>query len=125
MESLAAFPWNEWPGSVEYATSEECQTNQQINSVVCNENTSYIFAYFSLSNLGRTIKEWGMKGSVGANMNKTEFTALRILEAPEDIQLSFQELVEPIFDYILITQKQLQVVIELEQLVNARMVLAH
>lgn len=110
------------PGLV-VLTSEESQTNQQINSVVCNNETSHFFAYFALSDLGRKIKEWGIKGSVGANMSKSEFSAMKILEAPTDIQQRFHKIVEPVFIYSLQMQQQQEMVLSIQQLVNARMVL--
>jgi len=56
------------PGIV-VLTSQPSQTNQQINSVICRTDVSCFFAYFTLLDLGRKIREWGIKGSVGANMN--------------------------------------------------------
>ncbi|MFY9813014.1 MAG: restriction endonuclease subunit S [Dehalococcoidales bacterium] len=104
-------------------TSGECQTNQQINSIICNVETSPYYAYFAVSDLCHKIKEWGMKGSVGANMNKAEFSAMKILKTPSNLQQAFHEMVEPIFKYSLKIQKQQEILFSLQQLVNARMVL--
>ncbi|MCX5809503.1 MAG: restriction endonuclease subunit S [Proteobacteria bacterium] len=69
-------------------TSEKCQTNQQINSVICKDDTSYCFMYFALKDLEQKIQEWGNKGSVGINMNKTEFSALMLLK-PSPIHMKY------------------------------------
>lgn len=110
------------PGIV-VLTSRECQTNQQINSVICREDTSHFYAYFALLSLGRKIKEWGIKGSVGANMNKIEFSKMTLLKPPTGIQKDFHKLVKPVFNMVLKSLTENQVVSEIKMLVNAQMVL--
>jgi type I restriction enzyme S subunit len=45
-------------------TAVECQTNQQINSVLCKDGVSVYYTYITLSALEKQITEWGGKGSV-------------------------------------------------------------
>ena len=107
------------PGLV-VLTSQPSQTNQQINSVICNSETSCFYAYFTLMDLGRKIREWGIKGSVGANMNKSEFSAMSILKAPTHVQEHFHRLVEPLFEKLLLTQRQQHLTEDFEVLLNTR-----
>jgi len=79
-------------------TTEECQTNQQINSVICKDNISYYYMYFGLKALENIIREWGAKGSVGANLNKSEFSAIKILLPALTYLPIFHDLVEPFFN---------------------------
>jgi type I restriction enzyme S subunit len=87
-------------------TSEPCQTNQQINSVICKDDICHYYMYFSLKELGNMIKEWGNKGSVGVNMNKTEFSVLLLLQPDKNKMKEFNTLVDPIFKGIKSHQKE-------------------
>ena len=111
------------PGIV-VLTSQPSQTNQQINSVICRTDVSCFFAYFTLLDLGRKIREWGIKGSVGANMNKSEFSSMAILNPPADAQAGFHRVVEPLFHKMLTTQRQQHMTEDFKVLLNARMAVA-
>ena len=108
------------PGLVALA-SQPSQTNQQINSVICRKDTSCFYTFFTLLYLGRKIKEWGIKGSVGANMNKSEFSAMVVLKASTSVQAHFHRLVEPLFRKMLLTQQQQHLTEDFQVLLNARM----
>lgn len=110
------------PGIV-VLTSRKCQTNQQINTVICDSETSHYFAYFALLSLGHKIKEWGRKGSVGANMNKSEFSQMTLLRPETGLQNNFHKVVQPIFIKIFQLLKEKQVIINLQRMINSRMVL--
>jgi len=110
------------PGIVVVVT-KECQTNQQINSVICKDNISFIYAYFLLSDLGHNIREWGIKGSVGANMNKTEFEAMEILVASEEVIMGFNKLIEPLFDFLKLCERERLYIQNVKSMLISRMVL--
>jgi len=87
------------PGLV-VLTSEESQTNQQINSVI-PKGYSPFFSYELLSQLGNQIRVGGSGGSVFANLSKGRFADLNIVLPTLELVEIFHELVSPIFNRIL------------------------
>lgn len=81
-------------------TSEESQTNQQINSIICKDDTSYFYVYLSVCLLSEHIKMLGSSGSATNNLNKTQFSKVNILIDNNEIQQQFHTIVEPIFELI-------------------------
>jgi type I restriction enzyme S subunit len=82
-------------------TSEPCQTNQQINSVVPSESHTSFYCYFALRDLVHEIQSRGSGGSVVLNLNKTQFASLPVLLPSRVAEFSFKEIVRPIFEKIL------------------------
>lgn len=64
-------------------TTEKSQTNQQINSIICREKFSYIYCYFSMKLLTDKIKMLGSSGSTTNNLNKTQFSKIKIVKASD------------------------------------------
>lgn len=93
------------PGLVSL-TSELSQTNQQINSVIPQIPESSLHAYYVLKSLGQQIRSHGAGGSVLLNLNKGQFENLSVIIPPMEVRKAFQILVKPIFDKILLNQKQ-------------------
>jgi type I restriction enzyme S subunit len=81
-------------------TSTQCQTNQQINSVVPSDSDTSLFCYFSLRGLGEKIRTHGAGGSVLLNLNKSQFSSLKILLPPKEAKI-FQNVTMPILEKIL------------------------
>ena len=102
-------------------TSELCQTNQQINSVICKNNVSIYYIFFTLRGLGQQIQEWGDRGSVGINMNKSDFSNMKIIKPLTSLMLVFEKKVDQIFNNIKIYQKEQIILNQLLDLINARM----
>jgi type I restriction enzyme, S subunit len=110
------------PGLVVLA-HDVCQTNQQINSIICKESFSCFYGYFAMREIGYKIKEWGIGASVGANLNKNSFSMISILVPPKGYTDKFHENVEGIFDLIKNYQKQLKLLLQLRDLIIAKVVL--
>lgn len=93
------------PGLV-ILTSEESQTNQQINSIICKDNISpyYIFLYMKI--YSDKIKNLGSGGSTTLNLNKTQFSKIKLIVPTDRVISEFNTLVEPLFKKILENQKQ-------------------
>ena len=87
-------------------TSECCQTNQQINSLIPIEPDSSFYCYFALQRLADGIRSWGSGGSVVLNLNKGHFAALPVLVPSKAVAAGFQQLVGPIFDRILANDRE-------------------
>ena len=84
---------------------EECQTNQQINSVILsNENDLYFF-YESMLRIKSLLDGVGSNGATMTNVNKSKFSNIRILYPIDDLISSFDKICAPIFDKILILSK--------------------
>jgi type I restriction enzyme S subunit len=81
-------------------TSEESQTNQQINSIICNDDISCFYTFFLLRSLSEKIKILGSSGSTTSNLNKTQFSKIEIIISPRKIQNQFHNIVEPLFSTI-------------------------
>jgi len=81
-------------------TSEASQTNQQINSIIGNDDISCFYTYFSLSLLSEHIKMLGSSGSTTNNLNKMQFSKIKILIDNNEIQREFHMNLEPLFALI-------------------------
>ena len=93
------------PGLV-ILTSQPCQTNQQINSVIPNAGYSPFYSYFALRELSDEIRSRGSGGSVTANLNKGDFAKIPISLPPVELSNRFQETTEPIFKKILANEHE-------------------
>lgn len=92
------------PGLV-VLTSEPSQTNQQINTIICNSNECY-YVYLSLSRISEYIKNMGSGGSVALNLSKSRFSNIKMVLPEQSILDQFHNLVEPMFATILLIQKE-------------------
>jgi type I restriction enzyme, S subunit len=97
-------------------TSEPCQTNQQINSVVPSESHDSFYCYFALRELVHEIRSRGSGGSVVLNLNKAQFASLPVLLPPRVLEFSFKEIVQPIFEKILANERECRTLAALRDL---------
>ena len=84
-------------GGIVSITTSECQTNQQINSVVVRNLSDLEWAFFSLRNLREAIQMFGATGATMTNLSKGKFSSLKILRPNKSIVLKYHALVNPIF----------------------------
>lgn len=92
------------PGLVAFAT-EDSQTNQQLNSIVCKSRENKNYLYFYLKDYFRHAK--GAKtGNTFANMNKGDFSAITVLCPKKDSLQRFHELTDGAINSVLNNQKQ-------------------
>ena len=93
------------PGLV-VITSEEAQTNQQINTVVPARSDETYLWYWSLRNLGDEIRAGGSGGSVLTNLSTGRFAELRVLAPPARLRSCYHLLVAPLFNRILANETE-------------------
>lgn len=93
------------PGLVSL-TSEISHTNQQINSIVCSENVSPYFMYYSMVDKSEQIKTMGLGGTATLNLNTGNFSKIKIIIPSDKIMKDFDKLLKPIFNNILCNQKE-------------------
>ncbi|SFI56160.1 restriction endonuclease subunit S [Nitrosomonas sp. Nm34] len=93
------------PGLV-VITTEDSQTNQQINSVVPEHLGETYYWFWTLRDLGDEIRAGGSGGSVLTNLSTGRFSEMRVLAATADLRCSYQELLAPLFEVILSNTNQ-------------------
>ena len=93
------------PGLV-ILTDRISQTNQQINSIVPNENFSPYYIYLTLKKLSETIKMLGSSGSTTSNLNKEHFSKIQIMIPNDKVMKKFESFVQPMFEKIRSLQKE-------------------
>jgi type I restriction enzyme S subunit len=81
-------------------TTQECSTNQQINSVSLTKRQDLEWAYFTFKSLKQTILAFGATGATMTNLSKGKFAGIKPIVPPEDLRLAFHEIVTPIFNEI-------------------------
>ena len=91
---------------------ESCQTNQQINSVILNNDDDLYFFYESMLRIKALLDGVGSNGATMTNVNKTKFSNIKVLYPTEDLVIKYKNFCLPIFEKILELSKA---VIKLEQ----------
>lgn len=92
------------PGLVSI-TSSETLTNQQINSFTPKKNDLY-YLYFYIKNMKKYIEDLGSGGSTTLNLNKTQFSKIKIIRPINDLLKKFHKCVDSNFKIILTKQKE-------------------
>ncbi len=93
------------PGLV-VITSEDSQTNQQINSVVPSQKEEAYFWYWVMTRLGAEIASSGSGGSVLVNLSKGRFETLQIIKPLRTSIQRYHLTVRPLFEAILANTNQ-------------------
>lgn len=94
-------------GVVAFSTNY-CQTNQQINSVIPNNEYYRYYLYFFFKNIREYLQALGSNGATMTNVNKTKFSNISILKPHEKELIKFHQFSESYFKQILNLQKQNQ-----------------
>ncbi|GMO37950.1 MAG: hypothetical protein Ta2B_17650 [Termitinemataceae bacterium] len=87
-------------------TSENSQTNQQINTIICADSKSYIYAYLYIKGLTSQISALASSGSATPNLNKEQFSKIKMLIPSMNIIHQFFDIIEPMFLTIKKNQEQ-------------------
>ena len=87
-------------------TSENSQTNQQINSILPKSNISPYFIYLQMQSLSSSIQMLGAAGSTICNLNKSQFSDMEFLLPNIDILSKFHDRVKFYFSLILSNQRE-------------------
>ena len=100
----------------------ETHTNQQINSIIPNDGGTSKYLYWSCRKLASEIMLGGSGGSVFHNMNKSTFSALKILDAGLEVISSFEKLVCPMHEMVLSKEKQNHTLIALRDVLLPKLI---
>ena len=102
-------------------TTQECQTNQQINTIVLKNPKALYYLYMVCRDLETIITEYGMGAAVLNNLNKKEFESLMAIIPSNDVLCESYNNLKPLFDEIYICQQENKKLTELQSLLLARM----
>lgn len=86
------------PGLVGF-TTKKCQTNQQINSIICKRKYNENFLYFAIKHYFN-YSTGAKTGNTFKNMNKEDFSNIRLVYSKKIVQMFFNK-TENIFNRIL------------------------
>ena len=81
-------------------TSVPSQTNQQINSIILQEELNREFLYFALLGLKETINQYGANGATMVNLNKGKFESLRVTSPSKNLLSNFHKVTVSNFEMI-------------------------
>lgn len=98
------------PGLVGLATKES-QTNQQLNSIICQNSENRYYLYFYLRDYFKYAK--AKTGNTFANMNKEDFSSILVLRPKISVLEFFTEQINPCISNVLINSEENQKLAEL------------
>jgi type I restriction enzyme S subunit len=87
------------PGLVGFAT-KNCQTNQQINSVIPGAEYSSEWLFWHLRGLIPTLIRNSGIGTVFANLNKSDFSKIKSITPSMELRNAFNDVVEPVVELL-------------------------
>lgn len=93
-------------GGVVSINAYPAHTNQQINSIVLNDENYLEWLYFTCKGLKATIEMYGATGTTMTNLSKGKFSKLKVVTPNKELIIRFHELVAPLLDRILLLQKE-------------------
>lgn len=80
-------------------TTELSQTNQQINSIICENKENLYFLFSALENYFK-YSSGAKDGNIFKNMNKDDFTNINIVYPSKEILEKYNKIVSPLFEQI-------------------------
>jgi len=86
----------------------ECQTNQQINSIVPNEKNYRYYLYNYFKSITDDLIQRASSGSVTHNLNTSDFSNIEIPFFSDDLFTSFDDVVDPLYQKVFINEQQIQ-----------------
>lgn len=86
---------------------EQCQTNQQINSVILYNEDDLYFFYESMLRIKSLLDGVGSNGATMTNVNKTKFSNIKVLYPTEDLIVKYESFCLPVFEKILVLSKEI------------------
>jgi type I restriction enzyme S subunit len=98
------------------------QTNQQINSVVPNPEYGGFFSFFTLRELGVSIRSEGSGGSVFSNLSKSRFERLPLVLPPSELASEFNAGVSELMRRIELNQQQIATLAALRDTLLPRLI---
>lgn len=102
-------------------TYKKCQTNQQINGVVTDSIEKSLYLYGFAKTLKPILEGLGSSGATMGNVNKSKFEQIEILIPKFEILTDYSQIVQPMFDSILVCQNMIQKLKEAHEILLPRL----
>ena len=101
--------------------SEQCVTNQQMNSIVVKEKFYSDYLYYYLSNMKEELKGMALGSSTMPLLNKSDFEKIAIVIPANDSLYDFDKKVSPVNKLLELHFKEIYKLKELQSLLLAKM----
>lgn len=86
-------------------TTEETVTNQQINSIVPNKKTDFLFLYYLMLMVGKQLNYLSKTSTAVPIVNKTEFSNIEVMLPPKQTQIKISSLLSSLDSKIEVNNK--------------------
>ena len=87
-------------------TTEDCQTNQQINSIVLEKDLFREFLFFRLQDAKQALENLGSNGATMGNVNKSKFESVEVIAPPSGLLERYHQFSASLLSEILILSRQ-------------------
>jgi type I restriction enzyme S subunit len=101
--------------------SEDCITNQQMNSIVPNKIYYSDYLYYNLKSIGHELKSMAMGGSTMPMLSKSEFEIVKILKPDNNLLNSYQKILKPLNEWNLTTSKLTNAALRMKNLLLSKL----
>ena len=101
--------------------SEECITNQQMNSIVVNRREYSDYLFYVLSFMSKELRAMALGSSTMPLLNKSDFERIGVIFPPNDLLVKFSQLLNTCNETTILKQKENIKLTELQSLLLAKM----
>ena len=101
--------------------SEECITNQQLNSIIVNRREYSDYLFYVLSFMSKELRAMALGSSTMPLLNKSDFERIGVIFPPNDLLVKFSQLLNTCNETTILKQKENIKLTELQSLLLAKM----
>lgn len=101
--------------------SENCVTNQQMNSIVVGSNEYSDYLFYALSSISKELKAMALGSSTMPLLNKSDFEQIEIIIPPFELLREFSEITSKENTIVILKLKENKKLTELQSLLLAKM----
>ena len=101
--------------------SEECITNQQLNSIIVNRREYSDYLFYVLSFISKELRAMALGSSTMPLLNKSDFERIGVIFPPNDLLVKFSQLLNTCNETTILKQKENIKLTELQSLLLAKM----
>ena len=101
--------------------SEECITNQQMNSIIVNRREYSDYLFYVLSFISKELRAMALGSSTMPLLNKSDFERIGVIFPPNDLLVKFSQLLNTCNETTILKQKENIKLTELQSLLLVKM----
>ena len=101
--------------------SEECITNQQMNSIIVNRREYSDYLFYVLSFISKELRAMALGSSTMPLLNKSDFERIGVIFPPNDLLVKFSQLLNTCNETTILKQRENIKLTELQSLLLAKM----